>query len=217
MGRGLRRFGAKCALSLVIASCARESTLPAPTPAPPPPAVARHRAALPRARCARCHGGGSGAEDLREARARGEPLRRPPAIVHAPDYTRDSGPVDGPHWWFETPRSPALSRDGKRVMLFASDLLLGAPPNLDLMVERLSDRLLLSRTPLLDPRAYADAHAKETTLEGRQRAYAALRAKVETEVVALNQRLSAEGWAPLTPCSVDIGAGETQPACTMTD
>ncbi len=138
-------------------------------------------------------------------------------IVHAPDYTRDSGPVDGPHWWFETPRLPALSRDGKRVMLFASDGSLGAPPNLDLMVERLSDRSLLSRTPLLDPRAYADAHAKETTLEGRQRAYAALRAKVETEVVALNTRLSAEGWAPLTPCSVDIGAGETQPACTMTD
>jgi sulfatase modifying factor 1 len=138
-------------------------------------------------------------------------------IIHAPDYVVDAGPVDGPRWWFETPKLPALSRDGQRVLLFAIDDSLGAPPNLTLVEERLADHAALARTPLLDPRAYADAHANEATLEGRQRAYAALRAKVEAEVVAVNARLTREAWAPLTPCRVDIGAGETQPACSMTD
>lgn len=148
-----------------------------------------------------------------DARAAGGPWVR----VHAPDYTGDAGPVDGPRWWFEAPQLPALSRDGKRVLLFAVDGSLGAPPNLTLVEERLADRVALAQTPLLDPRAFADAHAKEATIEGRQRAYATLRAKVEAEVVALDARLGAEGWAPLTSCRVDIGAGETQPGCAMRD
>jgi len=134
-----------------------------------------------------------------------------------PAYDGNDGPVNGPAWSFDAPHLPAVSRDGKRLMVFQSGNALGAGPNLDLLVKRVSDGKALSTTPLLDVAAFDKAHQVGPGLEGQRRAYDALREKVVAHVLRINAELTQEGWEPLVECRVDIGAGATQPACSMKD
>ena len=113
----------------MLAACAREPASPAPTTPPPLPAGpivppfpapgAPTATAMPTA-TQTCT-----PSVPADARAAGGPWVR----VHAPDYTGDAGPVDGPRWWFEAPQLPALSRDGKRVLLFAVELAFSSTPS----------------------------------------------------------------------------------------
>src|SRR5204863_3753817 len=67
----------------------------------------------------------------------------------APDFTGDRRPHGGPDWRFATPRLPAVSPDGKAVLVADTELRLGGPPNLHLRVLRVADQSAEASFPIL--------------------------------------------------------------------
>ncbi|MFO0756963.1 MAG: SUMF1/EgtB/PvdO family nonheme iron enzyme [Byssovorax sp.] len=213
-----RRLSLLASLALAAGACGDRVLPPSAPPKPPPhqeivPPFPGPGAPTPSASAA--------AEAPKVCPARDPALTRkaggPWVVFYGPDYDGNDGPVNGPSFWFDTPGLPALSRDGQRVLFFARDTSLGATPNLTLLTERIADGKVLSTASLLDAAAYAGAHDGPTDLDGQKRAFAALRDKVEGEIVRLNEQLTRDAWRPLGECRVDIGAGETQPSCAMQD
>lgn len=135
----------------------------------------------------------------------------------APDFEKDSGPAGGPPWSFDTPQIPAISADGARILVWTAENSLGASPNVKLVARRVSDRAVVSTTSLLDEAAFARVYRADLDLEGKKRAYAALRTKVAEHVLRVNEALTKEAWSPLAACRVDIDVGATEPLCSMKD
>ena len=136
---------------------------------------------------------------------------------YAPPYNGDSGVSSGPPWGFRPQGLPAISSDGARLLYYRIDESMGAPPSLDLVVERIQDQHVLSATPLLDVTAFRAAHAVAEDLEGRRSAFDALKRRTIARVRDVNATLDAEGWQSLTPCTIDVAASDTNPWCAMTE
>lgn len=136
---------------------------------------------------------------------------------YVPPYNGDSGVSSGPQWAFRPKGLPAISSDGARLLYPRTDESMGAPPSMDLVVEQIRDQRVLSATPLLDVTAFRAAHAATPDLEGRRSAFDSLKRRMIARVKDVNATLDTEGWQPLTLCTIDVAASDTNPWCAMTE
>jgi hypothetical protein len=121
-----------------------------------------------------------------------------------------------PHIELETPRLPALSGDGTRVLLAESISYDGWFPSLRLAIRRVADESVVSSIDILYDGEYGDVGSisESGNAERAQRALQDLIAKVESRIERANQIIGPGPWKPLSKCSSDDPYTEFPP-CSM--
>jgi len=128
---------------------------------------------------------------------------------HTADPT-DLGP-SGPRWSFRTPKLPALSDDGGRVLLGNSAQEFSAPFSVGVM--RVADSKVISSTPLLRQNELETAMR---TADSGAAALTALAVQVDERVARANRDFATQKWTPLIRCTVD-NPNDVQPPCSMAE